>query len=85
MELKTDKSQISLGNIVVKYGGSAGAGNILIPRTEQKIGDNGMERRRIDAVFNMTEFELEPAILLVRDFVKNMTARKITYPSTTLT
>lgn len=25
MELKTDKSQISLGNIVVKYGGSAGA------------------------------------------------------------
>ena len=29
-----------------------------------------MERRRIDAVFNMTEFELEPAILLVRDFVK---------------
>jgi conserved hypothetical protein len=70
MELKTDKSQISLGNIVVKYGGSAGAGNILIPRTEQKIGDNGMERRRIDAVFNMTEFELEPAILLVRDFVK---------------
>lgn len=85
MELKTDKSQISLGNIVVKYGGSAGAGNILILRTEQKIGDNGMERRRIDAVFNMTEFELEPAILLVRDFVKNMTARKITCRSTTLT
>ncbi len=70
MELKTDKSQISLGNIVVKYGGSAGAGNILIPRTEQKIGDNGMERRRIDAVFNMTEFELEPAVWLVRDFIK---------------
>ena len=70
MELKTDKSQISLGNIVIKYGGSAGAGNILIPRTEQQIGDNGMERRRIDAVFNMTEFELEPAVHLVRDFIK---------------
>lgn len=70
MELKTDKSQISLGNIVIKYAGSAGAGNILIPRTEQKIGENGMERRRIDAVFNMTEFELKPVIMLVRDFVK---------------
>ena len=70
MELKTDKSQISLGNIVVKYGSSAGAGNILIPRKEQKIGDNGMERRRIDAVFNMTEFELEPFLRVIRDFVK---------------
>ncbi len=70
MELKTDKSQISLGNIVIKYAGSAGAGNILIPRTEQKIGENGMERRRIDAVFNMTEFELKPVVMLVRDFIK---------------
>lgn len=70
MELKTDKSQISLGNIVLKYGGSAGAGNILIPRREQKIGDDGAERRRIDAVFNMTEFELEPALQAVEDWVK---------------
>lgn len=31
-----------------------------------------MERRRIDAVFNMTEFELEPAILLVRDFCQKI-------------
>ncbi len=80
MELKTDKSQISLGNIVVKYGGTAGAGNILIPRHEEKIGDDGMERRRIDAVFNMTDFELEPALHLLRDFVAKYDRKENYYP-----
>ena len=36
----------------------------------RKIGDDGAERRRIDAVFNMTEFELEPALQAVEDWVK---------------
>lgn len=67
LAVKSDKSQIAFSNIVIKYAGSAGAGNILIPRQETKIGDAGMERRRIDVAFNMAEFNLEPALQLVKD------------------
>lgn len=70
MLLKTDKSQVSVENIVIKYGMSVGAGNVLIPRMENKIGDKGMQRRRVDAVFNMTELQLDPLIFMARDFVK---------------
>lgn len=70
LAVKSDKSQIALSNIVIKYAGSAGAGNILIPRTETKIGETGMERRRIDMAFNMAEFNLEPALQLIEDFLK---------------
>lgn len=76
MEVKTDKSQISLANIVLKYGQSAGAGNILIPRFKQQIGEEGPQRRRIDAVFNMTEFELQPAIQLIEDVLGKIEADK---------
>lgn len=70
LAVKSDKSQIAISNIVVKYAGSAGAGNILIPRKETQIGESGMERRRIDAAFNMAEFNLEPVINLLQDFLK---------------
>ncbi len=80
MELKTDKSQVSFGNIVVKYGGSAGAGNILIPRQEEKIGEENAERRRVDAVFNMTDLELDPVIRLVKDFVARHDRKENYYP-----
>lgn len=69
LAVKSDKSQIAFSNIVIKYAGSAGAGNILIPRQETRIGDAGMERRRIDAAFNMAEFNLEPVLRLVEDFL----------------
>ncbi len=69
LAVKSDKSQIAFSNIVIKYAGSAGAGNVLIPRRETKIGDAGMERRRIDVAFNMAEFNLEPALQLMQDFL----------------
>lgn len=69
LAVKSDKSQIAFSNIVIKYAGSAGAGNILIPRHETKIGEAGMERRRIDAAFNMAEFNPEPVLQLVKDFL----------------
>jgi len=76
IEIKTDKSEIALSNIVLKYGATVGAGNILIPRIEQQIGDRGMQRRRVDAVFNMTEFQFEPVVQLVKDFIHRYDGNK---------
>ncbi len=70
LAVKSDKTQIALSNIVVKYAESAGAGNILIPRKETQIGEEGMQRRRIDLAFNMAELNLEPVLQVVEDFLK---------------
>lgn len=70
LALKSDKSQITLSNVVVKYDRSAGAGNILIPRLEEKIGEEGSGRRRIDVAFNMAEFDIVPLINVAEDFWK---------------
>jgi len=76
MEIKTDKTQVNLANIVVKYGQSAGAGNIQIPRILQQIGEEGEQRRRIDAVFNMTELEFNPLLQLTEDLIAKIKADK---------
>ncbi len=70
LALKSDKSQITLSNVVIKYDKSAGAGNILIPRLEEKIGDEETERRRVDVAFNMAEFDIVPLINVMKDFWK---------------
>ena len=70
LAVKSDKTQIALSNIVVKYAESAGAGNILIPRKETQIGEEGMQRRRIDLAFNMAELNLEPVLQAIKDFLK---------------
>lgn len=70
LALKSDKSQITLSNVVIKYDRSAGAGNILIPRLEEKIGEEGSDRRRIDVAFNMAEFDIVPLMNVAEDFWK---------------
>ena len=70
LAVKSDKTQIALSNIVIKYAESAGAGNILIPRKETQIGEEGMQRRRVDLAFNMAELNLEPVLQAVKDFLK---------------
>ncbi|MBR1648214.1 MAG: AsmA family protein [Alphaproteobacteria bacterium] len=69
LAIKSDKSQIVLSNMVIKYAGSAGAGNIFIPRRESKIGESGMERRRIDVDFNMAELNLDVPLTLLQEFL----------------
>ena len=76
MEIKTDKAQINLANIAMKYGQSAGAGNILIPRQKEQIGEDGTARRRIDAVFNMTDMELQPLLDMLSDARDKVAADK---------
>ena len=80
LEIKTDKNQISLANIVIKYGNSAGAGNILIPRQKDKIGENVEDRRKIDAAFNMTELEIEPIVSFIRDFLSQYDRQENYFP-----
>ena len=70
LAIKTDKKQISLSNVVIKYADSAGAGNMIIPRIKTKIIDTGEERLRIDVAFNMAEFNPEPMFQLIKDFWK---------------
>ena len=68
LAIKSDKKQIALSNVVIKYAESAGAGNILIPRYATKIGDSEDERKCIDVAFNMAEFNPKPAIQMLNDF-----------------
>lgn len=61
MQLDTNKTKASLSNIVVKYGTTAGAGNILIPLAEEYADeDEEPSRRRAEIGFEMTDFDLTP-------------------------
>jgi len=69
LELDTNKTKINMSNIVVKFGTSAGAGNILIPLFENEfvIDDNKPEeRRKIEMAFNMTDLDLTPWVSLLK-------------------
>ena len=69
LELDTNKSRVSMSNIVVKFGQSAGAGNILIPLFEDEfiIDENRpIERREIETAFNMTDLDLTPWVALLK-------------------
>lgn len=62
MQLDTNKTKVSMSNIVVKYGTTAGAGNILLPLAEEYAVDenNQPSRRRVEAGFEMTDLDLTP-------------------------
>lgn len=61
MQLDTNKTKASLSNIVVKYGTTAGAGNILIPLAEEYADeDEEPSRRRAEIGFEMTDLDLTP-------------------------
>lgn len=69
LELDTNKTKISMSNIVVKFGTSAGAGNILIPLFENEFVIDGSQpegRREIEMAFNMTDLDLTPWVALIK-------------------
>ena len=82
LEIDTNRSRISLSNIVVKYGRSAGAGNILIPLLEDEflIGENASaERREIEVAFNMTDLDLTPWVALLKKFIDTQNQKDVVY------
>ena len=73
LELDTNKSKINLSNIVVKFGNTAGAGNILIPLFENEFvidETKPAERRQIETAFNMTDLDLTPWVALLKKGVQ---------------
>lgn len=71
LELETSKTKIDMSNIVVKFGSSAGAGNIMIPLFENEFAitdEEPDERRRMEAAFNMTDLDLTPWVKLLQKF-----------------
>lgn len=69
--VKSDKDQISLSNIVLKYADSAGAGNVFIPlANESALGEDVVERPQIEATFNFTDLNMDMVVLGIKDFLK---------------
>ncbi len=66
IELKINKNQIDLPSVIMKYGKHmAGAGNILIPLTAL-----GTEPKKIVTSFEMTDLDLMPFVILIKDYLK---------------
>ena len=82
MELKVDKTQVEFANIIAKYGDTVGAGNITIPLREKSYDleeDNSKEKLNVSAKFEMTNLNLEPCVLGMRDFINKQLQKDIIY------
>lgn len=82
LELDTNKTRINMSNIVVKFGSSAGAGNILIPLFENEFvidGSQPDERREIEMAFNMTDLDLTPWVALLKEALTEQSKPEAVY------
>ena len=61
-DINTNVSKIDLSNVVVKYGKTSGAGNVLIPLLTPEMKEQKL-RPKIEFAFDMTDLDLEPAAL----------------------
>lgn len=71
-----------MSNIVVKFGSSAGAGNILIPLFENEFvidGSQPDERREIEMAFNMTDLDLTPWVALLKEALAEQSKPEAVY------
>ena len=70
--ISADKSKIDLSNVVVKYGKSSGAGNVLIPLNDNVAAaeSENIFRPTVEAAFNMTDFDLQPVVNALGQVVK---------------
>lgn len=69
-QVDTNKTKIGFSNIVVKYGTTAGAGNILIPLADEFADEEeAPERRNVEVVFEMTDLDLNPVAAAIKSTV----------------
>ena len=61
-EINTNTAKIDLSNVVVKYGKTSGAGNVLIPLPDAETGI----KPKIEFAFNMTDWDLAQAAEFIR-------------------
>ena len=66
-----DKDKLEFSDLVMKYGQSAAAGNVIIPRL-QEITDwtqkDKQERRKIEMAFNMTDIDLDLTEAFLKEY-----------------
>jgi len=82
MELKVNQTQVELANVVVKYGSTMGAGNIIIPLQSKSyiIDDDTDEQiREVSVKFDMTNLRLSPFVLWAKDFIKKQQKENVIY------
>ena len=68
-DLNANEQQVNLTNMVIKYGDTQGAGTIQIPLNDGLIDDDSAVKPRVDMAFNFTDFDLDPVVYTVRDFI----------------
>lgn len=68
LEIKTNKTKIDFTSFVVKYGETAGAGNLLIPLSDEQAGGSreGESRPKVELAFNFTELNMDPVVALMK-------------------
>lgn len=74
MTANLDKDKVNLSDLVVKYGDTAAAGNVIIPRLKDDGNWNSrdkQERQRIEMAFNLTDLEIEPVAEFIKERIKN--------------
>lgn len=77
IELKINKNQVDLPSVIMKYGDHmAGAGHILIPL---KTLNN--EPKKIIASFEMTDLDLIPPVILIKEYLRQFENKQNYDPS----
>ena len=80
LQADTNKTKIALSNIVVKYGSTAGAGNILVPLDPDYIVDeDAPKRRRAEIGFEMTDLDLAPIASALKSVFQKYSAEGAVY------
>lgn len=80
LQADTNKTKIALSNIVVKYGSTAGAGNILVPLDPDYVVDeNTPKRRRAEIGFEMTDLDLAPIASALKSVFQKYSAEGAVY------
>lgn len=83
LEVKTNKTKVDFTSFVVKYGETAGAGNLLIPLSDGEFksggGENGAERPKVELAFNFTELNMDPVVALMKKLFARFNADEANY------
>lgn len=80
LQADTNKTKIALSNIVMKYGSTAGAGNILVPLDPDYVVDEGTpKRRRAEIGFEMTDLDLAPVEAALKSAFQKYSAEGAIY------
>lgn len=84
LEVKSNKTKVELTNFVMKYGTTAGAGNVLIPLLDEKEvlaneDDAKKPHSKVELVFNFTDLDLDPAVKGVMQLLKKYNQGEANY------